>query len=58
MTPGSSKTKPPSMSPKAWASAQEWESHRETITRLFWDENRPLREVVEIMSRDHGFNAT
>ncbi|KAK8877457.1 Clr5 domain-containing protein [Apiospora arundinis] len=58
MLPSGSKTKPPSMSPKAWASAQEWESRRETITRLFWDENRPLREVVEIMSRDHGFNAT
>ncbi|KAK8073569.1 hypothetical protein PG994_004468 [Apiospora phragmitis] len=53
-----SKNKPPSLSHKAWASVQEWESRRETITRLFWDENRPLREVVEIMSRDHGFNAT
>ncbi|KAK7946824.1 uncharacterized protein PG986_011145 [Apiospora aurea] len=53
-----SKKKPHSLNHKAWASAQEWESHRETITRLFWDENRPLREVVEIMSRDHGFNAT
>ncbi|KAK8037181.1 hypothetical protein PG991_000527 [Apiospora marii] len=58
MAASDSKNKPPSLSQKAWASAQEWESHRETITRLFWDENRPLREVVEIMSRDHGFNAT
>ncbi|KAK8024318.1 hypothetical protein PG993_012384 [Apiospora rasikravindrae] len=58
MTLNGSKKKPHSLSHKAWASAQEWESHRETITRLFWDENRPLREVVEIMSRDHGFNAT
>ncbi|KAK7973072.1 hypothetical protein PG996_007300 [Apiospora saccharicola] len=58
MAPSGSRNKPPSLSHKAWASAQEWESHREIITRLFWDENRPLREVVEIMSREHGFNAT
>lgn len=55
MSPSAKEPKPRQ---KSWASASEWEKHRELISRLFWDENRPLREVVEIMSRDHGFNAT
>ncbi|KAI2643411.1 hypothetical protein GGS21DRAFT_536830 [Xylaria nigripes] len=37
--------------------AQVWESHKETIRRLYLDENRPLKEVMAIM-RQRGFRAT
>lgn len=35
---------------------REWATHMPTIKRLYIDEERPLREVMEIMSRDYGFN--
>ncbi|CAG8959392.1 hypothetical protein HYFRA_00001290 [Hymenoscyphus fraxineus] len=44
--------------PKAEFTAVEWESHRETFTRLYVDENRPLREIVTIMALEHEFIAT
>lgn len=34
----------------------EWAIHMPTIKRLYIDEERPLREVMEIMSKDYGFN--
>ncbi|KAI1437471.1 hypothetical protein GGR50DRAFT_75431 [Xylaria sp. CBS 124048] len=37
--------------------AQVWESHKETIRKLYLDENRPLKEVMAIM-RQKGFRAT
>ncbi|KAK8048202.1 hypothetical protein PG994_009932 [Apiospora phragmitis] len=42
----------------AWANEADWSEHRETITRLYWDENKPLKEVSTIMKEEHGFHAT
>ncbi|KAK8041749.1 hypothetical protein PG993_006272 [Apiospora rasikravindrae] len=41
-----------------WATDADWTKHRETITRLYWDENKPLKEVSSIMREQHGFHAT
>jgi Clr5 domain len=39
-------------------SAQDWEDQRQTFERLYVTERKKLREVMEIMERDHGFLAT
>ncbi|KAK8115307.1 Clr5 domain-containing protein [Apiospora kogelbergensis] len=41
-----------------WATDADWIKHRETITRLYWDENKPLKEVSKIMKEEHDFHAT
>ena len=41
-----------------WATQDDWDAHRELISRLYWDESRPLPEVMEIMRREHTFHAT
>lgn len=41
-----------------WATPDAWATHRELITRLYWDEDKPLKDVQEIMIQDHGFQAT
>lgn len=43
---------------KAPALRSEWAKHRELITRLYKDENRPLKEVISILKEQHGFIAT
>lgn len=40
------------------SSALDWERHRETITQLYIDHCRPLKEVISIMTREHNFSAT
>jgi len=39
-------------------SPSEWECHRETISRLYVDENKSLKEVQKIMEDVHHFKAT
>jgi len=39
-------------------SASEWECHRETISRLYVDENRSLKEVQRLMEDVYRFKAT
>ena len=41
-----------------YATEVDWELHRDTITELYSEQNKPLREVMEIMQRDHLFRAT
>lgn len=41
-----------------YASAEDWETHKETITRLYLHEKRPLQEVMELMALNHSFFAT
>lgn len=41
-----------------WASEDDWAFHRETITALYWDENRPLKDVIVVMRQTHDFRAT
>jgi hypothetical protein len=38
--------------------AEEWERHRSLFTRLYVGENTTLKEVRQILARDHGFHAT
>jgi Clr5 domain len=35
-----------------------WDEYRDRILHLYETENRPLREVCQIMRDDHGFDAT
>jgi hypothetical protein len=35
-----------------------WESHRPIIKKLYFDEYKPLKKVMEIMERDHNFRAS
>lgn len=39
-------------------SKADWDRHRDTIIRLYWQRNLPLREVQDIMEREHGFYAS
>ncbi|KAF5024116.1 hypothetical protein F66182_3818 [Fusarium sp. NRRL 66182] len=36
----------------------EWEKKRPIIAKLYQEEKRPLREVMEVLEREHGFTAT
>ena len=40
-----------------YARDMDWEPHRDTITRLYSDENRSLDEVMSIMEEEHLFFA-
>ncbi|KAK8010867.1 hypothetical protein PG990_009832 [Apiospora arundinis] len=37
---------------------RDWEGYRGVITRLYSEENRPLKEVVHIMAQKYDFHAT
>lgn len=37
---------------------EEWEAKRPIITRLYQEEKRSLKEMMEIMERDYEFTAT
>lgn len=50
--PAMSATSRPSPSPFEWA------QHREVISRLYWDEDKTLKQVVGYMHTHHGFLAT
>ena len=39
-------------------STEQWEQHRELITRLYSKENKRLVDVCEILTIQHGFHAT
>jgi hypothetical protein len=41
-----------------YPSTEDWEYYRPTITRLYRDENRTLRNVMSIMNEIYGFNAS
>jgi hypothetical protein len=43
---------------KAAPTAEDWERHRPLIKSLYVDERMKLKEVVSIMSSQHGHNAT
>ncbi|KAL0932943.1 uncharacterized protein CTRU02_211906 [Colletotrichum truncatum] len=44
--------------PRKRVPAEIWETKRPTITRLYQEEKRSLKEVMEIMERDYHFVAT
>ena len=48
---------PPSAgSNRRWATEEDWEKQRETISRLY--ETKTLGELSDIMEKEHGFSAT
>src|SRR5947207_2338873 len=40
------------------SSEADWMPHQATIRKLYLDENRSLKDVMAIMTREHGFKAT
>lgn len=46
-----------SSSQQQYAKAGDWEQHRDTITKLYRDQDLHLDEVISIMARDHQFFA-
>lgn len=41
-----------------WATSEDWAVHKDTIVRLYWNEDRTLKEVMNIMARDYDFHGT
>lgn len=41
-----------------WPNEEDWATHRSTIKRLYLDENKTLKEVMEIMNREYLVKAT
>lgn len=35
-----------------------WTTYKPIIERLYIEENRPLREVMQVMEAEHGFRST
>jgi hypothetical protein len=38
--------------------ANDWEAMRPIICRLYFEEDKPLAEVQQILKNEHAFNAT
>lgn len=39
-------------------SDEDWQPYYATIRKLWWDEDRTLTDVANVMRADHGFHAT
>lgn len=48
---------PPSR-PRKRIPGEIWETKRPIITKLYQEEKKSLKEVMEVLERDHGFKAT
>lgn len=44
--------------PSGYASHLDLDHHRESITKLYWDENHDLPEVINIIEQRYSFKAT
>ena len=42
----------------AMPTKEEWDQYRDTISRLYFVENQPLRKVRALMSERYDFRAT
>ncbi|KAK8064675.1 hypothetical protein PG994_007313 [Apiospora phragmitis] len=47
-----------SATPRPGPSSREWAQHREVISRLYWEEDKTLKQVVDYMRTHHGFVAS
>lgn len=47
-----------SLKPHKRIPTESWEAKRPIITKLYQEERKSLKEVMEILQRDHGFKAT
>jgi hypothetical protein len=45
-------------STQGWPTEDDWSLHRSTIKRLYLEENKSLKELMEIMKREHALKAT
>ena len=45
-------------SARGWPTEVDWALHRSTIKRLYLEENKTLKELMEIMEREHALKAT
>jgi hypothetical protein len=45
-------------SAQGWPTEDDWALHRSTIKRLYLEENKTLKELMEIMKREHALKAT
>ena len=45
-------------SAQRWPTEGDWALHRSTIKRLYLEENKTLKELMEIMKREHALEAT
>ena len=43
---------------RKWATPEEWDRHRQTIERLYLDEDKNLKEVMTIMAENYGHFGT
>ncbi|KAI1849478.1 hypothetical protein JX266_004973 [Neoarthrinium moseri] len=41
-----------------WAESADWQAHRDIFTRLYWDQDLSLTQVMDIMEQKHQFFAT
>jgi hypothetical protein len=41
-----------------WATANDWAHHRPLITALYRDQNKTLKETMQVMEEKHNFFAT
>ena len=41
-----------------WATPEDWETHRQNITNLYYHQNKKLKEVKVIMEQQYHFFAT
>ncbi|KAI1322747.1 hypothetical protein F5Y16DRAFT_29118 [Xylariaceae sp. FL0255] len=41
-----------------WATANDWAAHRSLITSLYREENKTLKETMQVMEEEHNFFAT
>lgn len=44
--------------PQPWPAQDRWAELRPIITRLYREENKTLKDTMEIMEREHNFSAT
>ncbi|KAK2071680.1 hypothetical protein P8C59_006086 [Phyllachora maydis] len=43
---------------RKWATEEDWDKHRESITHMYSNENRTLPKLMEFMEQEHNFRAT
>jgi hypothetical protein len=51
-------TAAPSSGHARWATSADWAAHKETVIRLYWTEDRTLKEVMNIMATEYDFHGT
>lgn len=53
-----STTNPRHAETSRYMAADDWNLHREQITRLYREEDRTLKQTMEIVEAEHGLKAT